>query len=413
MKAEGTAAGNANERLVVMKFGGTSVATQEGRAHLVARVADELKRGAKPVVVVSAMGRAGDPYATDTLLSLVDGTRCSAHELDLLMSTGEVISAVVVAGLLSKQGIAARALTGADAGIVTDAADGDATIRQIDIAAIRATLAEGLVAVVAGFQGLDGDGILHTLGRGGSDTSACALGVALGAESIDIYTDVDGVFTADPRVIADARPLATITADELYQMARHGSKVVHAPAAELALQSGARMRVRNTFSDHPGTEVVSLDRFRPHSVATAVTTVTGITRLRVRLPYVKDDARAHMEAQTKVYRLMAEANISIDMFTPMNDRLVFSIAESFTDEAMAVLVGAGFEAATRTGLGKVTLVGSGMHGVPGVMARVAECLLEAGIDVLQVADSHATISLLIDGGDLIAAARELHRAFGL
>jgi aspartate kinase len=396
-----------------MKFGGTSVATEKGRDSLVARVATERARGFSAVVVVSAMGRRGDPYATDTLLELVDGASCSAHELDLLMSTGEVISAVLVASLLNTRGIAAQALTGADAGIVTDAVDGTATIRAIDTAAIGRVLDEGRVAVVAGFQGADADGLLHTLGRGGSDTTACALGVALEAERVDIYTDVDGVFTADPRLVAEAKPLATITADELYQMARHGSKVVHAPAAELAVQSGVRMRVRNTFSAHEGTEVVSLERFRPDAVATAVTTATGITRLRVRLPYVKDDARAHMETQTRVYRLMANADISIDMFTPMNDRLVFSVAAPLGDEAMAVLVGEGFEVAARTELGKVTLVGSGMHGVPGVMARVAECLLEAGIDVLQIADSHATISLLLDAGDLDDAARELHRAFGL
>jgi aspartate kinase len=399
--------------VIVMKFGGTSVATEEGRARLVARVKAECEQGALPVVVVSAMGRQGDPYATDTLLALVDEAFCGKHERDLLMGTGEIIAAVVVATLLNEAGVAARALTGADAGIVTDTHDGEATIRQIDTAFVTTTLDEGFVAVVAGFQGVDEDGAFHTLGRGGSDTTACALGVALGADRIDIYTDVDGVFTADPRLVKDAGLLETITADELFQMARHGSKIVHAPAAELALGSGVRMRVRNTFNDRKGTEVVALDRFRPDSVATAVTTASGITRLRVRLPYAKEDPRAHMEAQTRVYRLMADSSISIDMFTPMNDRLVFSISSRSADEAMGLLLAENFEVATRTALGKVTLVGSGMHGVPGVMARVAACLSDAGIDILQVADSHATISLLVDEGDLVSAAQVLHRAFGL
>jgi aspartate kinase len=329
------------------------------------------------------------------------------------MSTGEAISAVVVTALLNEEGIAARAFTGADSGIITDTVDGSASIRQVDVSRIKVALADNIVAVVAGFQGVDENGILHTLGRGGSDTTACALGIALEADRVDIYTDVDGVFTADPRLIEDAAVLETITADELFQMARHGSKVVHAPAAELALQSGVRMRVRNTFSTHEGTEVVSLDRFRPDSVATAVSTIADITRLRVRLPYAKDDAQAHMDAQTKVYHLMADASISIDMFTPMNDRLVFSIAAASTDEATAILVSEGFEVAVRRNLGKVTLVGSGMHGIPGVMARVAQSLREKGIDILQVADSHATISLLVDESDLILAAQVLHRAFGL
>jgi aspartate kinase len=396
-----------------MKFGGTSVGSREGREQLAARVKDEIDRGSQPVVVVSALGRRGDPYATDTLLSLVGEAYCDAHELDVLMSVGETISAVVVTALLNEQGIVARAFTGADSGLVTDSVDGNASIRQVDVSHIRAALANGIVAVVAGFQGVDESGMLHTLGRGGSDTTACALGVALEADHVDIYTDVDGVFTADPRLIEDAAVLETITADELFQMARHGSKVVHAPAAELALQSGVRMRVRNTFSAHRGTEVVSLDRFRPDSVATAVSTMADITRLRVRLPYVKDDAQAHMSAQTRIYRLMADASISIDMFTPMNDRLVFSIAATATDRATAILVSEGFEVAVRRNLGKVTLVGSGMHGIPGVMARAAQALQERGIDILQVADSHATISLLVDEGDLVLAVQALHRAFGL
>jgi aspartate kinase len=396
-----------------MKFGGTSLATEEGRGHAVARIKAEREQGHSPVVVVSAMGRLGEPYATDTLLSLVDEKHCGAHEKDLLMSVGELLSAVVLAARLNEEGVFARAFTGADAGIITDAVDGAATITSIDTAAIKAALNEGTVAVVTGFQGLDGTGVLHTLGRGGSDTSACALGVALEAKRVDIYTDVDGIFTADPRVIKEARALKTITADELFQMARHGSKVVHAPAAELALQSGAHMRVRNTFNEGEGTEVVSLNAFKPDSVATAVTTVSDITRLRVRLPYVKDDPEAHMKAQTEVYRLMADESISIDMFTPMNDRLVFSVPAKDAEGAVASLSAAGFEVASRANLGKVTLVGSGMHGVPGVMARVARCLMDQNIDILQISDSHATISLLIDEKDSIEAARALHRAFGL
>jgi aspartate kinase len=399
--------------LIVMKFGGTSVATDEGRRHVIARVLDEYKNGSRVVVVVSAMGRKGDPYATDTLLSLVNRENCSEHELDLLMSVGETISAVVIANLLNQANVPACAFTGADGGITTDDKDASARIVSIDTLRIKNTLDEGTVAVVAGFQGTDTAGLLHTLGRGGSDTSACALGVALDANRVDIFTDVDGVFTADPRVIEDATVLERITADELFQMAKHGSKIVHAPAAELALNSGVAMRVRNTFTDASGTEVVSLESFRPDTVATAVTTVSDIARIRVRLPYVKDDPRAHMDVQTKVYRSMADAGISIDMFTPMNDRLVFSVSDSQSALAVDLLAAKNFEVAVRKQLGKVTLVGSGMHGVPGVMARVADCLSQADIDILQIADSHATISLLVDETELIPAAQALHQAFGL
>ena len=402
-----------NHHIVVMKFGGTSVATREGRESVIARIISERDQGTNPVVVVSAMGRKGDPYATDTLLSLVDSRYCSEHEADMLMCVGEVISAVVLASLLIEKGVAAIALTGMDAGIVTDALDGSASIRHIDTSTLLQTLDEGVVPIVAGFQGGDDKGILHTLGRGGSDTTACALGVALKASRVDIFTDVDGVFTSDPRIIPEAHVLKTITADELFQMAKHGSKILHAPAAELALESGISMRIRNTFNGSEGTSVVSLNTYHPGTVATAVTTVPHIARIRIRLPYAKDDPRAHMEAQTHVFRLMADAAISIDMFTPMNDRLVFTIDEGKAERAMEIIRAAGFEAALRHSLGKATLVGSGMHGVPGVMARVAECLMDAGIDILQIADSHATISLLVDEDNLIDTAQALNRAFGL
>jgi len=396
-----------------MKFGGTSVASLEGRDHIASQVRSELAAGLEPVVVVSAMGRAGAPYATDTLLSLVDQAHCGTHDRDLLMSVGELISSVVVAAHLNAQGIKACALSGAEAGIGTNDVDGDASIMCVDTAGIRDCVGTGAVPVVAGFQGIDGNGLIHTLGRGGSDTTACALGVALDAVAIDIYTDVDGVFTADPRAIDEAHVIERITADELFQMARHGSKVVHAPAAELALQSGVNMRVRNTFGTATGTQVVSIQSFKPSAVATAVSTAGDITRIRVRLPYAKDDQDAHMRLQTAVYRALADAGISIDMFTPMNDRLVFSVQSDKAAIAVELLASSGYDVATRAGLAKVTLVGSGMHGVPGVMAQVAGCLAAHNIDILQVADSHATISLLVDGDDALPAARALHSAFGL
>ncbi|MDR3053462.1 MAG: aspartate kinase [Coriobacteriales bacterium] len=398
---------------VVMKFGGTSVASAEGRDNIATRVRAEVNAGLKPVVVVSAMGRKGAPYATDTLLSLVDQRHCDKHELDVLMSVGEVISSVVVATHLSGQGIPAKALSGVDTGIHTNLIDGAASITDIDTAPIIALTNAGIVPVVTGFQGVDATGRLHTLGRGGSDTTACALGAALDASFVDIYTDVDGVFTADPRAIDEAKVLTRITADELFQMAAHGSKVVHAPAAELALQSGVNMRVRNTFSTAEGTQVVHVAPIKPDAIATAVTTVADIARIRVRLPYVKDDATAHMQTQTAVYRAMADAGISIDMFTPMNDRVVFSVKKDLAAQAVDILRGLDYKVALRDGLAKVTLVGSGMHGVPGVMAKVATSLAAAGIDILQVADSHATISLLVDEKDMLSAARALHSAFGL
>lgn len=403
---------NGSRPVVVLKFGGTSVASQDGRKAIAQRVHDIIEEGNAPVVVVSAMGRLGAPYATDSLLALVDGLPADLREHDLLMSTGELISAVVLAHELRGRGIAAQALSGPEAGIRTDGAYGCGAILEIDTARLRDEIAAGVVPVVSGFQGQGRDGSVCTLGRGGSDTSACAIGVALDAQRVDIYTDVDGIMTADPRTVADATVLESISAEELFQMARTGSKVVHTPAAELALSSGAQIRVRNTFSDAPGTSVVDIAGYRPTAVATAVSHVGGIARVRVTLPYV-EDASSHMAIQTKVYRAMADAGVSLDMFTPVNDRLLFTVKQADVDRAEATLDAMGLAHKIRRDLCKVTLVGAGMHGVPGVMARLAEYLAEAGVDILQASDSHTTISVLVRSADADTAVRALHDGFEL
>lgn len=402
----------ADRPVIVMKFGGTSVATPEGRAAIAARVTEALELDKAPVVVVSAMGRAGAPYATDTLLGLVNGLPADERERDLLASTGETIAAVVVAHELRAAGIAARAMTGGEAGIGTDGVHEHASVTDVFPAPLLDTLGRRIVPVVAGFQGVADDGRVTTLGRGGSDTTACALGVALKAEAVEIYTDVDGVMTADPRACEGASVLEVIGADELFQMARHGARVVHTPAAELALASGLAVRVRNTYTDHPGTLVADIASYRPASLATAVSHATGIARIRVALP-AEEDAGAHMAAQARVYRAMADAGVSLDMFTPSAMTLVFTVAEADLEKARAVLDALALPHEVRTGLAKVTLVGAAMHGVPGVMARVAESLADAGAHVLQTADSHTTISVLVPAEDARAAVGALHDGFAL
>lgn len=399
--------------VVVMKFGGTSVATEEGRRCLIDRVRAISAEGARPVVVVSAMGRVGDPYATDTLCSLVPEAVCDLRDRDLLMSVGETISSLVVTCGLEDAGIPARRFSGATAGIVTSSDAGEAQIEEIDVSAIEAALEEGRVPVVAGFQGIDRSGLVTTLGRGGSDTTACALGVALEADHVDIYKDVDGIMTSDPHICAEASLIERISQAELFEMSNAGAKVVHTPAAELALHCGIPMRIRNTFSGSPGTEVVDLASYRPTRVVTAVTTQRGIARIRVTLPHTKEDSLAHMKVQTEAFELMAAAGVSVDMFTPVNDRLIFSIDQKSLSRALAALEGAVLDCAVREGLSKVTAIGAGMHGVVGVMARIERALCEAGIDVLQSADSHATISVLVDSACEGAAVRALHDEFDL
>lgn len=398
--------------IVVMKFGGTSVATPVGRSALTARVMEALQSGRSPVVVVSAMGRIGEPYATDTLLALVEGLPTDPREHDLLASVGEVISAILVAHCLRADGVSAHALTGPGAGISTDDGYDGAAITEVHTGPLTALIAQGVVPVVCGFQGMGPDGSIRTLGRGGSDTTACALGVALNASEVEIYTDVDGVMTADPRSCGTAEVLRVIGADELFQMAKGGSRVVHTPAAELALSSGLSVRVRNTYTDHPGTLVADISSYRPGSVATAVTHSAGVSRFRAIIPD-PEGTTGHMRAQARLYAAMADAGVSLDMFTPAGDILVFTVGSDSADRAHDVLEGLGLAHHRTSALAKVTLVGAGMHGVPGVMARVARCLSDAGVRVLQSADSHTTISVLVHEAEAVTAVHALHAEFDL
>lgn len=401
--------------VIVQKYGGTSVATPAGRAAVAQRVAAARASGHDVVVVVSAMGRAGSPYATDTLLSLLDGRERDARETDLLASCGEIVSCVVVAHELRAAGIPAMALSGPDAGVLTDDTHGDASVLLVDPAPLTAAIASGRVPVVAGFQGMSADGDVTTLGRGGSDTSACAIGVALAAESVEIYTDVEGVMTADPRSCDAARVLDALEFEELFQMARHGARVMHAPAAEAAMAAHVPLRIRGTFSGSPGTLVADAERIadsRRASVATAVSHVDGIARITVHLPAEEDQAGA-MAEMTRVFAAMSAAGVSLDMFTPFGTSLVFSLAESSLADAMAALDRIGLPYAVETDLARVTLVGAGMHGVPGVMARVASALSHADVDVLQVSDSHTTISVLVSSEHKRTAIAALHDAFDL
>lgn len=399
-------------RIVVQKFGGTSVASAEGRACVRARVRGAILSGASPVVVVSAMGRAGAPYATDTLLALLAPHEAVPREADMLASCGEVISAVTLAHELRAEGVTAIAMTGGEAGVLTDDEFGDAHVLEVEPTALLSSIAAGAVPVVAGFQGRTARGETTTLGRGGSDTSACAIGAALHADAVEIYTDVDGVMSADPRACEGVRVLETLQFEELFQMARAGARVVHAPAAETAMAAGTPVWVRNTYSDAPGTLIADAERLsaeRRRRVATAVSHNDGLARFVVTLPAGEQRGRA----LTSVFASMADAGVSLDMFTPLDGLLAFSVDESDTDRAASVLDGLGLAHELTSGLAKVTLVGAGMHGIPGVMARVASALSNSGVEVLQVADSHYTISVLVAGDQSRPAIAALHGAFGL
>lgn len=403
-------------QIVVQKFGGTSVATPERRRHVVDRVRRAVAEGACPVVVVSALGRTGDPYATDTLLSLVadQAGYLEARDCDLLLSCGEIIASVMVATELRARGLAALALTGGQAGLYTDAEFGGARILRVDPATLRRHLESGRIPVVAGFQGVTDAGDVTTLGRGGSDTTAAALGGALRASVVEIYTDVDGVKTADPRIVPAARTLAVTTYDEVAQMAHHGARVIHPQAVEIAMQKGVPLRIRSTFSDAPGTLVTySLEaagipwlETPVHGTVTAVTHVPALAQCTVVTD--PEDRRA-----LSLFRLLADAAISVDLINVSPDRKVFCVEERKAEKARSTLQKLDLEPQVRGGCAKVSVVGAGMRGRPGVMAAVVEALEASGVVILQTADSHVTISCLVAAEDVEVAVRALHRAFGL
>lgn len=402
-------------RIVVQKFGGTSVATPKSREMAVGKIARAQEQGFQSVVVVSAMGRKGDSYATDTLIDLArrECKQVAARELDLLMCCGEIISAVVMAATLQDAGIDAAVLTGGQAGIMTDSNFSSARIQKIDPARILNLLKMGRTPVVCGFQGASADGEMTTLGRGGSDTTAAALGAALNARMVEIYTDVDGIMTADPRIVDNARILDMISYSEVCQLAQQGAKVIHPRAVEIAMQKSIPLVVKSTFSEKPGTLITNIGKedssgtYVEDRIATGVTYLSNIAQIRVRL------GSASHQAGVSVFKAMSENGISVDLINVLPDQIMFTVGQEMMDKAAATLHGLGFDIETVSGCAKVSVVGGGMREVPGVMASFVEALSTSGIVILQTVDSNASISVLVRQSDVSQAVQALHEKFGL
>ena len=402
---------------IVQKFGGTSLVDEEMRGKVAARVVEARQEGYFPVVVVSAIGRMGDPYATDTLLALARGCNreLSPREADLLMSCGEIISGVVMAATIQKAGCPAVFLTGTQAGIITDNNHNDARILKINPENIIKHARDGKVVVVAGFQGISGEGEITTLGRGGSDTTAAALGVALNAAWVDIYTDVEGIMTADPRIVSDARPLEVVTYNEICQLAHEGAKVIHPRAVEIAMQKNIPLRVKCTFSDAPGTLVTShgevyrgaIDINRDRTI-TGITHIPDITRIKV----VTGDAGNIPDFQRRIFKALALAGISVDFINVHPEAVFFTVKNSVAARAVQVLENMGIDPEVLPDCAKVAAVGAGMTGVPGVMAKIVEAMAGEDVQILQSADSYTTIWVLVKRDDMEKSIRALHRQFG-
>ena len=378
------------------------------------RIAQAKDKGNEVVVVVSAMGD-----TTDELIKLAYSVadQPSERELDLLLSTGEIVSSTLLAMALKALGYEAISLTGAQAGIRTDAVYSRARIQKVDPERIVKELDKGNIVIVAGFQGITDEMDITTLGRGGSDTTAVALAVSLGAEVCQIYTDVEGVYTADPRLIPEAQKLTEIGYEEMLELATYGAKVMHPRAVELGELFNVPILVASSFSDQPGTlihggvamEVRNKARGIAHDLNVAKITVVGVPdRPGIAAAIFEPLAKANISVDTIVQ------NASINNITD----LTFTVAKNQLSKAMEVVkpicdsMGAR-ECVSDSGLGKVSIIGTGMQNTPGFAARMFGALSEQGINIQLITTSEIRITCIIDAARVEGAVKALHRAFEL
>lgn len=396
--------------IIVQKFGGTSVSTEERRKQVIKKISKAIESGLKPVVVVSAMGRAGEPYATDTLLSLVDDNFKENNKAaqDLLMCCGEIISSVVMCNDLYKHGITAVPLTGGQAGIITNSNFTDAQSIKVDTTNIMKIVESGKVPVITGFQGVTENGFFTTLGRGGSDTSACILGVVLKAKEIAIYTDVDGIMTADPRVVEDASLINEMTYNEVFQLADHGAKVIHPKAVEIAKRGNVPLVIKNAMSECKGTVIKSNVSEEEKRLISGITHLNNRIQVRVRLSENRDS-----KSYRSLLKLLAKNHISLDLINIFPEHQMFTIDASEKEKLNEIMNKAGIKYSIIEGCSTIAIVGAGMNGVPGVMASIINTLTSNEIEVLQTTDSNMTIWCLIYTSKVKEAIRLLHKEFNL
>ena len=405
-------------KIIVQKFGGTSVASEEARVAVKNKVQQAIRNGYSPVVVVSAMGRKGAPYATDTLIGALKDVNLSVNvrEMDMMMCCGEIISSCVMAATLQKFGINAMALTGGQAGIITDSQFGAARIKNINTSGLIRLLEAGIIPVVCGFQGMTENNYkFTTLGRGGSDTSAAALGAALKADFVEIYTDVEGIMTADPRIVEKANILQQISYAEVCQMAQNGAKVIHPRAVEIAMGSNIPMYVKSTFSDAPGTLITSerICQCNGGEIAINESCASGVAHLNDLAQFRIDLNPQDITAGRNLFEDLADAGISVGCLNLSEKEAMFAVFSPDVEHTCKVLDATGFKYTLNEGCGKVSVVGSAMRGVPGIMATFVSALASHNIAILQTVDSDTTISAIVKEEHLVEAVKALHEAFKL
>ena len=415
--------------LIVQKFGGSSVADADGVRRVARRVAETRNAGHQVVVVVSAMGD-----TTDELLDLaaeVTATVTPSRELDMLLTAGERISTAILSMAVNDLGAKAQSFTGSQAGMITDGVHGSARLVEVNPDRIRRSVEAGNIAIVAGFQGVNRQsGDITTLGRGGSDTTAVALAAALHADVCEIYSDVDGVFTADPRIVSTAHKLNTVTSEEMLEMAANGAKILHLRSVEYARRFNLKLHVRSSFSNLEGTLVI------PEN--SAELTPTHVKEIPLEQPLISGVAHDRGQAKitvvgvpdipgsaAKVFGLLNEAKINIDMIVqnvstdrPNVTDISFTLNQAQGPQALQVLektqAEIGFEEVIyNEAVGKLSLVGAGMKTNPGVSFTFFEALSNAGVNVEMISTSEIRISVITELSKLDEAVRAVHTAFEL
>ncbi|HBM75798.1 MAG TPA: aspartate kinase [Clostridiaceae bacterium] len=397
-------------KILVQKFGGTSVATEERRSKAADKIIKSKRDGYSPIVVVSAMGRGGDPYATDTLLGLVKSTSedSDKREMDMVMACGEIISCNVFCSMLRSKGVACSSLTGGQAGIITDDNFGNASIIKVETERLYNLLKNGIIPVVAGFQGITEDGDITTIGRGGSDTTAAVIGEAIKAEEIQIYTDVGGIMTADPRIVPDARVIKTMSYNEVFQLADMGAKVIHPRAVEFAMRGNIPIVIKNTMSDEPGTYITN---YYKDGISSPL--VTGITYMANRTQIYIENKNGEYFDDEKLFTALAQNKISIDLINVFPTHKVFTIDDECTQKTEYILKQFDLKYSKVENCSKISVIGSLIRGVPGIMARIIKALKSENIEILQTSDSHTTIWCLVRDKDTAKAINALHSEFNL
>lgn len=400
--------------VIVQKYGGTSVGNAERIYNVARRVGAAVEAGHRVAAVVSAMG-----HTTDELIALAHSVaaRPPDREMALLLATGEQVSSALLAMALNNQGYQALSFTGPQAGILTDGVSLGSQIVEFKAQRIHACLAEGKVAVVAGFQGQDSNGEINTLGRGGSDTTAVALAAALKADICEIYTDVDGVFTVDPRLVAEARKMEEITYDEMLELASLGAKVLHPRAVECGREHGVVIHVRSSFHYNPGTLVKEAADMEIGTVVRGIACDTDQAKIAI----IGVPDRPGVAA--RIFSAIAGAGVNVDLIVQSIRRngendILFTIAVADLDKTLTVLEPVAREIGARNvfhqrGVAKVSIVGAGIAHHSGVAAAMFEALAAEGINIEIISTSEIRISCLIAAERVEEAVRAVHRRFSL